>query len=46
MDVVRECGEAWERLITGKTNPGDVSMYVLVSVTNLCAQTNSSLAPT
>ncbi len=28
MDVVRECGEAWDRLITGKANPGDVSMYV------------------
>ncbi|KAH0434693.1 inorganic pyrophosphatase [Colletotrichum kahawae] len=25
MDVVRECGEAWERLITGKTAPGSVS---------------------
>jgi inorganic pyrophosphatase len=25
MDVVRECAEAWERLITGKVNPGDVS---------------------
>jgi hypothetical protein len=24
-DVVRECAEAWERLITGKTNPGEVS---------------------
>jgi inorganic pyrophosphatase len=24
-DVVRECAEAWEKLITGKTNPGDVS---------------------
>lgn len=24
-DVVRECAEAWERLITGKTHPGDVS---------------------
>lgn len=25
MDVVRECAEAWERLITGKTAPGGVS---------------------
>jgi hypothetical protein len=24
-DIVRECAEAWEKLITGKTNPGDVS---------------------
>lgn len=28
MDVVRECAEAWERLITGKTQPGSVSTYV------------------
>lgn len=25
MDVVRECSEAWERLITGKVQPGDIS---------------------
>ncbi|KAL7798545.1 inorganic pyrophosphatase [Trichoderma ceciliae] len=25
MDVIRECAEAWERLITGKTAPGSVS---------------------
>lgn len=25
MDVVRECSEAWERLITGKVAPGGVS---------------------
>ncbi|PQE19948.1 inorganic pyrophosphatase protein [Rutstroemia sp. NJR-2017a BVV2] len=24
-DIVRECAEAWEKLITGKTSPGDVS---------------------
>jgi len=24
-DIVRECAEAWEKLITGKTKPGDVS---------------------
>ncbi|KAI9806831.1 MAG: Inorganic pyrophosphatase [Piccolia ochrophora] len=24
-DIIRECGEAWERLITGKTQPGEVS---------------------
>lgn len=29
MDVVRECAEAWERLITGKTAPGGVSTYVI-----------------
>ncbi|KAF4123995.1 inorganic pyrophosphatase [Geosmithia morbida] len=26
MDVVRECAEAWERLITGKTAPGGISL--------------------
>ncbi|KAK4093376.1 hypothetical protein Purlil1_2533 [Purpureocillium lilacinum] len=26
MDVIRECGEAWERLITGKTPAGGVSI--------------------
>ena len=31
MDVVRECAEAWEKLITGKTQPGKISLYVLVS---------------
>ena len=25
-DIVRECAEAWERLITGKTKPGEVSL--------------------
>ncbi|KAK4240922.1 putative inorganic pyrophosphatase [Achaetomium macrosporum] len=25
MDVVRECNEAWERLITGKTAPGSIA---------------------
>ena len=29
MDVIRECAEAWERLVTGKVATGDVSMYVL-----------------
>lgn len=26
MDVVRECAEAWERLITGKIPPGGISL--------------------
>lgn len=26
MDVVRECAEAWEKLITGKTPKGDISL--------------------
>ena len=26
MDIVRECAEAWERLITGKTQPGGISL--------------------
>ncbi|RYP28906.1 hypothetical protein DL767_007001 [Monosporascus sp. MG133] len=25
MDVIRECAEAWEKLITGKTQPGNIS---------------------
>ena len=25
-DIVRECAEAWERLITGKTQPGGISL--------------------
>ncbi|KAI0815714.1 inorganic pyrophosphatase [Xylaria sp. FL0064] len=25
MDVIRECAEAWEKLITGKTKPGGIS---------------------
>ncbi|RMY17986.1 hypothetical protein D0865_16764, partial [Hortaea werneckii] len=28
MDVVRECAEAWEKLITGKTAKGEISLYV------------------
>ena len=27
-DIVRECAEAWERLITGKTQPGGISLCV------------------
>jgi inorganic pyrophosphatase len=26
MDVIRECAEAWDRLITGKTARGDISL--------------------
>ncbi|KAK6432727.1 Inorganic pyrophosphatase [Oleoguttula sp. CCFEE 5521] len=26
MEVVRECAEAWERLITGKTQPGEIDL--------------------
>ena len=28
MDIVRECAEAWERLITGKSPRGELSLYV------------------
>jgi inorganic pyrophosphatase len=28
MDVIRECAEAWEKLITGKTQSGGISTYV------------------
>ncbi|KAI0025487.1 inorganic pyrophosphatase [Xylariomycetidae sp. FL0641] len=36
MDVIRECGEAWEKLITGKTQPGGIS------TTNLTVQNSPS----
>jgi inorganic pyrophosphatase len=26
MDIVRECAEAWERLITGKTDPNGLAL--------------------
>jgi len=26
MEIVRECAEAWEKLITGKTQPGEISL--------------------
>lgn len=26
MDIVRECAEAWEKLITGKSQPGEISL--------------------
>ena len=26
MDIVRECAEAWERLVTHKANRGDISL--------------------
>jgi inorganic pyrophosphatase len=28
MDIVRECAEAWEKLVTGKTPKEDLSLYV------------------
>lgn len=27
LEVVRECSDAWERLITGKQRPGDINRY-------------------
>ncbi|KAI0398453.1 inorganic pyrophosphatase [Xylariaceae sp. FL0594] len=36
MDVIRECAEAWEKLITGKTQPGGIS------TTNLTVQHSPS----
>jgi hypothetical protein len=27
MDVIRECSEAWDKLITGKTPSGGISTY-------------------
>ena len=31
-NIVRECGEAWENLCTGRTPPGGISLYVAVLV--------------
>lgn len=28
IDVIRECAEAWEKLVTGKTPKGDINLYV------------------
>jgi inorganic pyrophosphatase len=28
LEVIRECSDAWERMITGKQQPGDISLYV------------------
>lgn len=40
MDVVRECSEAWEKLITGKTSPGSIA------TTNLTVgSSNSRVSP-
>ena len=44
MDVVRECAEAWEKLITGKTNPGDVSL-ANVTVKNSPSRLNADQLP-
>ncbi|RMY38530.1 hypothetical protein D0866_02547 [Hortaea werneckii] len=50
MDVVRECAEAWEKLITGKTPKGEISLYVLdlkmldfVTFANLVYSANTSV---
>ena len=44
MEVVRECAEAWERLITGKTNKGDISLYVHIHSVSLCHMLTTSLS--
>ncbi|KAJ4394687.1 Inorganic pyrophosphatase [Gnomoniopsis smithogilvyi] len=44
MDVVRECAEAWERLITGKTAPGGVST-TNVSVAHSPSRIDASQLP-
>jgi len=48
MEVVRECAEAWEKLITGKTPRGEISLYVFLCtvrmlfflLANRCYRTN------
>jgi inorganic pyrophosphatase len=49
MDVIRECAEAWEKLITGKTQPGGISTYVSkciipIGEANMCHSTNLTVA--
>lgn len=44
LDVIRECGEAWERLITGKTQPGGISTTNL-SVTHSPSRVGSEQLP-
>lgn len=40
MDVVRECAEAWERLITGKAQPGEIALYAPSFICYLCLLTS------
>ena len=45
MDIVRECAEAWEKLITGKSPRGDIALYVTSILLSKTALT-LSIAPT
>jgi inorganic pyrophosphatase len=44
-DVIRECGEAWERLITGKTPAGGVSTTNLTAANSPSRITQDQLPP-
>lgn len=44
MEVIHECAEAWEKLITGQTTPGDVSL-TNVEVKNSPARVAPSQLP-
>ncbi|EQL00165.1 Inorganic pyrophosphatase [Ophiocordyceps sinensis CO18] len=45
MDIVRECAEAWERLITGKTQPGGISIANMTVAHSTSLQDRSKLPP-
>lgn len=45
MDVIHECAEAWDRLLTGKTQPGDVST-ANVTVANSPSRVDVNQLPT
>lgn len=48
MDVVHECNEAWEKLMTGKTPSGGIATYVFSLVPSSCIATllTKEIAPT
>lgn len=46
MDVIRECSEAWEKLMTGKTPSGGISTYVVSCVVSMNPFADACIAPT
>lgn len=46
MDVIRECSEAWEKLMTGKTPSGGISTYVGSFVVSMDPFADARIAPT
>lgn len=45
-DIVRECAEAWVKLITGKSGRGGISLFVPLSIAFVVDLANSTPAPT